>query len=168
MTTTNVLDDLVITPPESLLKYDTPELIENHGTAKRRKIHVPTEPNPQQATIDFLDTLLPPRTFFQDQMEFRQHASLMMTTRSDVVKLQEQLDQWFKDRKARDKGICPIRHALYEDCTNEIIREVALELHERGALLRDLRDEINLTIDAYRSLYESAVSNGIRKAIHQE
>jgi dynein light intermediate chain len=158
----------VLTPPESLLKYDAPELVENYGTTKRRKVHVPTEPNPQQGTIDFLDTILPPRHFMHEQMEFRQHASLTMTTRSDVVKLEEQLDLWLKERKARDKGICPIRHALYEDCMNELIREVGLELHERGTLLRDLRDELNLTIAAYNALYESAVSNGIRKAIHQE
>jgi dynein light intermediate chain len=165
---TITIDDLVITPPESLLKYDAPEILENFNATKRRKLHVPTEPNPQQPTIDFLDTILPPRRFVQHQIEFQQHASLALTTRADVVKLEEQLDQALKERKARDKGICPIRHSLYEDCMNEIIRQVALELHERGTLLRDLRDEINLTIDAYQALYESAVTQGIRKAIHQE
>jgi dynein light intermediate chain len=165
---TITFDDLVLTPPESLLKYDAPELVENLSTTKRRRIHVPTEPNPQQATIDFLDTLLPPRHFVQDEMEFRQHAALALTTRSDVLKLEEQLDLWLKERKARDKGICPIRHGLYEDCMNELIREVTLELRERGTLLRDLRDELNVTINAYSSLYESGVAHGIRKAIHME
>jgi dynein light intermediate chain len=91
-----------------------------------------------------------------------------MTSRQDVIKLEEQLDQVLKERKARDNGICPIRHELYEDCMNELIREVGLELHERGFLLRDVRDELNLSINAYNALYESAAAHGIRKAIHGE
>jgi dynein light intermediate chain len=162
-------DEYVITPPpEGLLKYDAPEWVQNLNGTKRRRFRAPTEPNPHQATIDFLDTLLPPRYFEQDEIQFRQHASLAMTSRSDVLKLEEQLDAMLKEQKARDKGICPIRHRLYEDCMNELIREVALELHERGNLLRDLRDELNLTIAAYNELYISAVAHGIRKAIHGE
>jgi hypothetical protein len=33
------LDDLVLTPPQSLLPYDAPELIENMSTTKRPRIH---------------------------------------------------------------------------------------------------------------------------------
>jgi dynein light intermediate chain len=153
--------------PNSLLKYDAPEIVDIIPTAKRRKLPV-REPNPQQATVDFLDSLLPTHRYIEGIYEYCQHASLAMTTRSDVLKLEEQLDQLLKEKKARDKGICPIRHQLYEDCMNELIREVALELHERGILLRDLRDELNLTIGAYNALYESAVAQGIRKAIHGE
>jgi dynein light intermediate chain len=81
-----------------------------------------------------------------------------MMTRSDVVKHEEQLDLWLKEHKARDKEICPFRHSSLD----------ALELHERGALLLNLRYELNFTIAAYNALDESAAWNEIRKAIHQE
>lgn len=155
-------------PTDSLLKFDPPELVENLGATNRRKKVAPVEANPNQDTIDFLDTLLPPRTYIEGQQEFRLHASITQTSRSDVIKLEEQLDQLLKDKKARDKGICPIRSALFEDCMNELIRQVALELRERGSLLKDVKDELDKSIDAYNKLYESAATHGIRKAIHSE
>lgn len=151
----------------SLLKFETPELVEDLNATRKKKVH-PVEPNPNQETIDFLDTLLPPRTVIDGSQEFRLHASATQTSRLDVIKLEEQLDQLLKDRKARDKGICPVRSALFEDCMNELIREVALDLRERGSLLKDVKDELELSIAAYNSLYESAVAHGVRSAIHGE
>lgn len=151
----------------SLLKFDTPELVENLNATRKRKVQ-PAEPNPNQETIDFLDTLLPPRNFTEGPMEWRLHASPVQTSRSDVIKLEEQLDQLLKDRKARDKGICPVRSELFEDCMNELIREVALDQRERGSLLREIKDELEQSIEAYNALYESAVAHGVRSAIHGE
>ncbi|KAH0793930.1 inner dynein arm light chain, axonemal [Histomonas meleagridis] len=51
---------------------------------------------------------------------------------------------------------------------NEIIRQVSIEMPERGELLLDIRDEFNKTIQSYERMYESSVSHGIRKAIHRE
>ena len=150
-----------------LLKFDTPELVENLNATKKRKVQ-PVEPNPNQETIDFLDTILAPRKFIEGPIEWRLHASAIQTSRSDVIKLEEQLDQLLKDRKARDKGICPIRHELYSECMNELIREVALDLRERGILLKEVKDELEQSIEAYNALYESAVAHGVRKAIHGE
>ena len=154
--------------PETLLKYDDPIIIENLASTKKKKVFQPTEPNPNQEMVDFLDTLLPPRDYIEGNYHMMQHVSVQPTSRSDVLKLEEQLDAMLKEKKARDKGICPIRHSLYEDCMNELIREIAIELPERGALLRDIRDELNLTIAAYNELYESSAAFGIRKAIHSE
>ena len=151
----------------SLLKFETPVLVENLNATRKRKVQ-PVEPNPNQETIDFLDTLLPPRTVIDGPMEFRLHASAIQTSRLDVIKLEEQLDHLLKERKARDKGICPIRSALYEDCMNEMIREVALDLRERGILLKEVKDELEQSIAAYNALYEAAVAHGVRSAIHGE
>lgn len=151
----------------SLVKFETPELVENLNATRKHKSQ-PAQPNPNQETIDFLDTLLPPRTVIDGQQEYRLHASATQTSRLDVIKLEEQLDQLLKQRKARDKGICPIRSALYEDCMNELIREVALDLHERGMLLKEVKDELEQSIAAYNALYESAVAHGVRSAIHGE
>ena len=91
----------------SLLKFETPVLVENLNATRKRKVQ-PVEPNPNQETIDFLDTLLPPRTVIDGPMEFRLHASAIQTSRLDVIKLEEQLDHLLKERKARDKGKVPV------------------------------------------------------------
>lgn len=39
---------------------------------------------------------------------------------------------------------------------------------ERGMLLSRIRDEIQITIAAYQTLYESSVAFGIRKALQAE
>ena len=39
---------------------------------------------------------------------------------------------------------------------------------ERGLLLLRVRDEIKMTINAYQTLYESAIAWGMRKALESE
>lgn len=89
-------------------------------------------------------------------------------TRLDVITLQEKLDKKLLERKARETGICPVREELYLQCFDELIRQVALDSPERGLLLMRTRDEINMTIDAYKTLYSSSVTFGIKKQIRAE
>lgn len=49
-----------------------------------------------------------------------------------------------------------------------MIRQVTVRCVERGLLLLRVRDEIRMTIDAYRTLYESSVAFGMRKALQAE
>jgi len=51
---------------------------------------------------------------------------------------------------------------LYID---EVIRQVTLNCTERGHMLIQIREEIQMTIDAYKELYESVLANGIRKLL---
>lgn len=46
----------------------------------------------------------------------------------DVIKLTEMLDVNLQHLQARETGICPIRRALYSQCFDEIIRQVAIIL----------------------------------------
>uniref|UniRef100_A0A8C0EJI1 Axonemal dynein light intermediate polypeptide 1 n=1 Tax=Bubo bubo TaxID=30461 RepID=A0A8C0EJI1_BUBBB len=50
----------------------------------------------------------------------------------------------------------------------ELIREVTINCAERGLLLLRVRDEIQMTIAAYQTLYESSVAFGMRKALQAE
>ena len=80
-----------------------------------------------------------------------QRVSKTPSSRLDVVTLQEQLDRHLKDRKAREtEGICPVRQELYKQAFNELIRQVSLNSPERGLLLLRVRDEIQMTLDAYK------------------
>jgi dynein light intermediate chain len=51
---------------------------------------------------------------------------------------------------------------------DELIRQVTVNCAERGLLLLRVRDEIRMTIQAYRTLYESSVAFGMRKALQAE
>jgi dynein light intermediate chain, axonemal len=45
---------------------------------------------------------------------------------------------------------------------------VTINCAERGLLLVRIRDEINMTLAAYQTLYESSVAFGMRKALSAE
>lgn len=51
---------------------------------------------------------------------------------------------------------------------DEVIREVTINCAERGLLLVRIRDEINMTIAAYQTLFESSIAFGMRKALSAE
>ena len=97
-----------------------------------------------------------------------QHVSQEPASRVDIVNLQEKLDKALAERKARETGICPVRDQLYSQCFDEIIRQVALDGPERGLLLMRTRDEIRMSIDAYKTLYQSSVTFGIKKQLKTE
>ena len=52
--------------------------------------------------------------------------------------------------------------------TDELIRQVAINCAERGLLLLRVRDELQMTLRAYQTLYESSVAFGMRKALMAE
>ena len=81
-----------------------------------------------------------------------QYASKEPATRLDVITLQAMLDQRLQERQAREAGICPVREDLYAQCFDELIRQVTLDGPERGLLLLRVRDEIRMSVDAYKIL----------------
>eukprot|EP01029_Cantina_marsupialis_P030393 TRINITY_DN821_c0_g1_i1.p2 TRINITY_DN821_c0_g1~~TRINITY_DN821_c0_g1_i1.p2 ORF type:complete len:205 (+),score=53.01 TRINITY_DN821_c0_g1_i1:1466-2080(+) len=86
-------------------------------------------------------------------------------SRVDAIELQKLLDQKLLARHARQGGICPVRQDLYGQAFNELIRQVAVNSPERGLLLMRVRDELRMTIDAYKTLYDSSVTFGMRKQL---
>lgn len=57
---------------------------------------------------------------------------------------------------------------LYLFFKDELIREITINCAERGLLLLRVRDEIQMTIAAYQTLYESSTAFGMRKALQAE
>merc|ERR1711988_359105 len=117
---------------------------------------------------DMVNAMLPPREWTQESGTWMQYVSKEPATRLDVITLQEQLDKRLLERQARETGICPVREDLYSQCFDELIRQVTLDGPERGLLLLRVRDEIRMTIDAYKTLYESSVTFGVRKQLQAE
>jgi len=176
----------MIPPTVSLVKYDNPVLVSTSGNGKKAagKKGLGSEPLPpvvspspktsaaeakkQQQTEDILNSILPPREWQEGGKLWVQSVSSTPATRSDVVKLQEQLDTKLVQRQARETGICPVRRELYAQTFDELIREVTINCAERGLLLLRIRDEIRMTIAAYQTMYESSVAFGMRKALQAE
>ena len=119
-------------------------------------------------TEEILNSVLPPRKFETGGSQYIQYVNKAPATRFDVIDLQEQLDLRVMERQAREAGICPVREDLYTQAFDELIRQVTLNGPERGLLLLRVRDEIRMTIDAYKTLYNSSVTFGIRKQLQAE
>jgi dynein light intermediate chain len=123
---------------------------------------------PAGAIEDILNSILPPREFMADGIKYIQYVAKDAPTRPSVHTLQEALDEKLVERQARVTGICPVREDLYSQTFDELIRQVTLNCPERGLLLLRVRDEVKMTIDAYKTLYESSVTFGVRKQLEAE
>eukprot|EP01063_Lacrimia_lanifica_P041599 TRINITY_DN9748_c0_g1_i1.p2 TRINITY_DN9748_c0_g1~~TRINITY_DN9748_c0_g1_i1.p2 ORF type:complete len:236 (+),score=117.83 TRINITY_DN9748_c0_g1_i1:133-840(+) len=159
-------------PGPSLVKYDNPVLLaEIRETKKKGKTvrgRLPPVDKPATQTEDILNTILPPREWEDMAQVWVQHVSSTPATRLDVINLQEQLDAQVQLKQARETGICPVREQLYSQCFDELIRQVTVSCAERGLLLLRVRDETRMSINAYKSLYESSIAYGMRKALRAE
>ena len=126
----------------------------------------PIESKP--STEDILNAILPPREWVENGKHYIQYVSHQPASRVDVARLRELLDEKLMERQARESGICPVREELFSQCFDEIIRQVTINEPERGLLLLRVRDEIKMTISAYQTLYQSAVTFGMRKQLQAE
>lgn len=153
----------------SLVKYETPVLLSE--ALHKKEVLAKSKPAAKQNqphTEDVLYSILPPREFEKEGQRWIQYPSSTPATRLDVIHLQEQLDNLLVERQARETGICPIREELYSQAFDELIRQVTINCAERGLLLLRVRDELRMSLDAFRSLYESSIAFGMRKALNAE
>ena len=118
--------------------------------------------------VETLNSMLPPKQWEEDGHRYIQYVSSEPATREKSRDLFKALDQKLKERRAKEKGICPVRQELYSQCFDEIIRQVTIDNTERGLLLLKVRDEIKMSIASYQILYESAILYGIRKQLQSE
>uniref|UniRef100_A0A7S2CCB2 Uncharacterized protein n=1 Tax=Florenciella parvula TaxID=236787 RepID=A0A7S2CCB2_9STRA len=155
------------TPPDALVKYDPALFVGFDPATNDVKATRKADATPSQLD-DMVNSMLPPREWTQESGTWMQYVSKDSATRLDVINLQEMLDKRLLERQARETGICPVREDLYSQCFDELIRQVTLDGPERGLLTLRVRDEIKMTIDAYKILYESSVTFGVRKQLQAE
>jgi dynein light intermediate chain len=157
--------EIAVNPPDTLVKFDAP-LFAGLETSKQRPVG---KTDKSSAKLDdMLNSMLPPREWVEDSGSWVQYVSKEAASRLDVIALQEQLDKKLNERKARETGICPVREELYGQCLDELIRHVTLDGPERGLLMMRIRDEIRMTVDAYKTLFGSSVTFGIKKQLKAE
>ena len=132
---------------------------------KENQKNVETEKDIKKSPItsETLNNMFPPKQWEENGHKFIQYVSPKSATREKSRDLFKALDLKLKERRAKEKGICPVREELYSQCFDEIIRQVTIDNAERGLLLLKVRDEIKMSIASYQILYESAILYGIRK-----
>nr|XP_040021183.1 axonemal dynein light intermediate polypeptide 1 [Gasterosteus aculeatus aculeatus] len=152
------------TPFECLVKYESPVLVERSN----RKSTTPKSDDLRQEPKEILNRILPPREWMEGDQLWEQQVSVAPSTREDVSGLEELLDMKLQQWQARGTGICPLRRKLFSQCFDELIRQVTVECTEMGLLLLRVRDEIQMTLAAYRALSDSSMAFGMRKALQAE
>lgn len=160
--------EVAVTPPDSLVRYDAPIFVGLEPSVEGSNTKPKSDNNQTAKMEDMLNSMIPPREWTEESGVWMQHVSQEPASRLDIVTLQEKLDKALADRKARETGICPVRDQLYSQCFDEIIRQVVLDGPERGLLLMRTRDEIRMSIDAYKTLYQSSVTFGMKKQLRAE
>ena len=164
---------------ESLVKYDDPiekqEISEVHATKTNSEIlkdillNATSTGKDASPDIDsLLNIMIPPIEYVENGKKFVKHVSHAPSSREDVINLQKDLDERLIARQAKDHGICPIREELHAQCFDEILRQVTIDCPERGLLLMRVRDEMKMSIEAYKTLYNSAVAFGMRKQMEAQ
>jgi dynein light intermediate chain, axonemal len=165
-------NEVSVTPPETLVKFEAPLFAGIEPGSGRYPKASPNQEggggviNPK--LDDMINAMLPPREWVEDSGTWVQYVSKEPASRLDVIALQEQLDKKLNERKARETGICPVREELYGQCMEELIRQITLDGPERGLLMMRVRDEIRMSIDAYKTLFTNSVNFGIKKQIRAE
>lgn len=120
-------------------------------------------------TDKILNAVLPPRTFsvydevHQEVLEFVQCARRKQASRGELDELRQMFEFKLRDCKARMIGICPVRSAIFEMLGDELLRQVTIDQPERGLLLRRIRDEARMTLEAYQSLHQASTQYGAQK-----
>ena len=138
-----------ITLNNSLVKYDTPFLVSS--TAKNKKTLQDLEENDEEANLylrniifsnnkkgnftenvefkvkDALNKILPPKKITDKEKIWVQYVTCSPVTKAEVINLQDLLDRRLQTEQARETGICPIREQLYNECFDELIRQVTID-----------------------------------------
>mmetsp|Transcript_19947 Transcript_19947/g.70574 ORF Transcript_19947/g.70574 Transcript_19947/m.70574 type:complete len:326 (-) Transcript_19947:27-1004(-) len=150
-------------PAPSMLVFAEPMLVASKRGGGGLPVPVP-ETAVTSETVEFLNAILPPREWTEeDSATWRQFALPLAASREITAAVQRKLDAELVDRQARPSGLCSIREELFSQTFDEVIREVTLLCPERGLLLLRSRDELRLTMSAYRTLYESSTAYGTRR-----
>jgi len=175
----------------SLVKYDTPFLVST--TINSKKAFEQTDESSESTEIflrnlinkksggtenksdyedfsvkDALNKILPPKKHFINDQLWVQYVSCTPVTKAEVLSLQEGLDRRLQTAQARETGICPVREELYNECFDELIRQVTINCLERGILLMRIKKDIEMTVGSYQTLYESSIAYGIRTSLLAE
>ncbi len=82
----------------------------------------------------------------------------------EVIGIAQSLDSALKAKNFDPDGLNPQRNELYKECFEQLISSLQ-NCPDLANLLSRIKDELTMTSDSYKKLYESSVTFGIRKAL---
>lgn len=148
---------------EPFLKYHQPHHQDEDGDDDS------IDSDEKDALDRVLDAMFEPRTWFTEGgTRMIQYVSRIPSNRQDAIALQALLDLSLQKYQAKECGLCPIRRSLYDKTFDEVIRQVTVNCIDQGLLLFRIRNEILMTLQAYRTVYESSLKFGLRFALHNQ
>ena len=172
----------LMTSSSSLIKYETPFLVSS--TVSNKKLLAELDQNNEESEMflkkiintfsiestdyslkDTLNKILPPKKVKTGDQMWVQYVSCNPVTQAEVVNLYDNLKKKLVLEGARKNGVCPIREKLYDECFHELIRQITINCLERGILLMRIKNETAMTINTYKTLYESCIAYGMRTFI---
>ena len=115
-----------------------------------------------------MNSILPPKEYTEKGKLWVRYVSPTPATKVDVLNLKIMLDKRLESGAARNVGICPIRETLFQQCFDELIRQITINCAERGFLLVRVRDELRSQLNSYQGLYDSSIAYGMRHALMAE
>jgi len=123
------------------------------------EIQIPS-PKRSPSKKRMMNALVRPRSVEIANAVERKHAYRLVSvedvTRDQVNSLRRKLCQELKRRKARPVGLDYIKESLIKNTFEEIIRQVAINLEERGTLLKAIMDERMQTTHSWVELTQKA------------
>ena len=147
----------------SLIKYSTPFLVSVSPLKQKEK------QDGSSTTEALLSQIIRPKLFhLENNQLWKQTVLPTPATKSEVIYLEEQLDKQLQLQNAIPEGLCPKRQQLYEECYDELIRQITIDCKQRGLLLVKVRDELKQQQQEYQKLYESCIGYGMRKVVEKE
>lgn len=156
--------------PNTLVKYGKVIVLNENDNTSHKEVNSLKRENKEilhdKNAGQILNIILPPLYFKNENNEICcQHVVTSPATQSDIVELQKNLDEELLKNQVRETGLCPIRERLYQECFNELIRQITINSSHRGIMLVRVRDEMRTVMETYQKLYMSALAYGIRIAL---
>ena len=113
-------------PLEDMAKQDDETVLSNEEIKKiictpRNKDGSITKDEMQ----NILDMILPPKVHTEEARKWLTPVSCMPATRHDLIKLQDRLDMYLKQSRARETGLCPIRATFFSELFGTVIATFA-------------------------------------------
>ena len=128
----------------SLVKYSTPVLVSvaaKKPDQKSKKDHnlPPLEKGIKDSSLrieDILNQIIPPKEFVDENGQLKVQTVLSTPAKTiEISTLKNELERKLQQNQARETGICPIREELYDQCFDELIRQITIDCKQRGILL---------------------------------
>ncbi|CAG7835210.1 unnamed protein product [Allacma fusca] len=130
--------------------------IQEHGPAKSKCVELVGG----HIDLDWIvSSISPPEECRVEGKRYIRYVSKAAVDPSDAYVLERKLDKYLHERQAYPTGFCTIRRGLYDECFNEIIRQIAVSgSRERAVLFLRFREDLLQTTSTYLNLFASTIS----------